>query len=264
MDTAIYALEMLLLGAGVGLISSVLGLGGGILMVPAFLIFVDGMDPHTAKGSSLLIITFVAAQNAWRQNVNVHTPWTLAALLASGSIVGGYLGAWLTHLLPGRMVILLFVALMAVTAWRTFLIKPINVDDQDVRERRALAILIGLATGLVSGATGTGGGGVLVPLTLIAGLTTNRRVVALSNLVMVATAAASTLAHLLAQPTTVLPYTLGTVHYAIAPMVFLGAVLSSFAGRRLNERVSLNARKAILGVLLLIIAARLLWQAFAG
>ena len=58
--------RMMLIGSGVGLISAALGWGGGILMVPAFLEFVPGMDPHTAKGTSLFIIVFVSTTNVWR------------------------------------------------------------------------------------------------------------------------------------------------------------------------------------------------------
>ncbi|MEA3364123.1 MAG: TSUP family transporter, partial [Candidatus Hydrogenedentes bacterium] len=93
MNPLLFYPGMIILGIGVGLMSGALGLGGGILMVPAFLTFVPGMDPHTAKGTSLMIIVFVAAVNVWRLNRgHDNWQWRLALQVSIGSIVGGYFG----------------------------------------------------------------------------------------------------------------------------------------------------------------------------
>ena len=73
---------MLFLGVGVGLMSGALGLGGGILMVPAFLEFVPVMDPHTAKGTSLLIIAW--PRPTWRLSEG-HVDWHGASPFSSPS-----------------------------------------------------------------------------------------------------------------------------------------------------------------------------------
>ena len=264
MELALFALEMLVLGLGVGLISATLGLGGGILMVPAFVLLVDGMDAHTAKGTSLFIIIFVAGLNAWQQNKGDPIPWRLVALLVVGSIGGGYLGAWLTSPpVPETVVLWIFVLLMALTAVRAFFSRPVVVRAEGVERHDFLTALIGLATGITSGATGTGGGIVLVPLALTSGIESNARVVALSNLVMVATSIAGTIAHLRADQTVALPYTYGNVTFSIVPMVFLGAVLSSPFGRMLNQKLPQHTRQQLLGLLLIIVAIRLVFRAQA-
>ena len=224
MFTLNFAVGMLVLGLGVGIVSAGLGVGGGILMVPAFLEFVAGMDERTAKGTSLLVIVFVAAVNAWRLNRG-HSDWQwrLAGIIACGSVVSGYLSGWLTSFLPNRVVLFIFVGVLGLAGLRTFFITPPTVRKEDVRRQNFLAAGIGLAMGLVSGATGVGGGLVLVPLALIGHLVTNERVVALSNMVMVPTCIAATLAHLLAQPTLDLPWTYGQVNVALAPLIFIGA-----------------------------------------
>jgi hypothetical protein len=258
----LYVIEMLLIGAGVGLISNALGLGGGILMVPAFLFFVTGMDPQTAKGTSLFIIIFVAAVNSWRLNHGVkHGQNALAAFLAAGSIVGGYASAWFTSRLPDTVVIWTFVAFLAVAAVRTFLLEPKPVAEADLKKRNGMAVVIGLCAGIVSGATGTGGGLIVVPLVLMAGIVTNERAVAVSNMVMVATCIASTAAHMLAEKTTELDWTVGQVNVSMAPLVFIGAMLSAPYGRKLNKVLTLPRRRIAMGILLAIIAIRLVLEA---
>lgn len=262
-----FVLGMLVLGAGVGLISNGLGLGGGILMVPAFLTFFTPMAdlPHTAKGTSLFIIIFVAAYNAWRLNHGHKDKMLgLATVLASGSIVGAYLGGWFTQpqYIARDTLLWIFAGFVTLMATRTFLLKTPRVTEEQVRRRWALAVAIGALAGLASGATGIGGGGVLVPLALMAGLVTNERVVALSNTVMVVTCIAAVAAHVTAEPQMDFPGTIGHVNVALAPFVFAGALAAAPLGRRINDLLTLKKRRLVLGAVLLIIAVRLGYQAW--
>lgn len=264
MELATYVLGMLALGVGVGVMSAGLGLGGGILMVPAFLTFAPGMEEHTATGTSLFVILFVALLNAWRLNAGLPgTPWRLAAVLSTGALAGGYAGKRAASLLPAEAVAAFFLVFLFAVGVRTFFLVQPEVRDEDVRRRGATAGIIGLTAGFVGGGTGTGGGAVLVPLALLAGLVTNARVVGLSNLVMVATSAAGTLAAFQAPRVYDGLWTAGQVELSLAPLVFIGAQLGSRPGLRLNAALSLPRRRAIMGCLLLLIAARIAWRLLA-
>jgi hypothetical protein len=88
---------ILLVGLVVGLASGVVGIGGGILFVPA-LIWLLGMDQHRAQGTSLgallLPVGIFAFLEYYRKgNADVR----VAALLAAGFLVGGYFGAVGAH-----------------------------------------------------------------------------------------------------------------------------------------------------------------------
>ena len=254
-------ISMLVVGLFVGLMNAALGIGGGILMVPALLEFVPGMAPHTAKGTSLFIILFVAGINAWRQNRGRPVPWDSAGLLAAGSVVGGYTGAWFTGLLSGETVLWIFVGLLGLIAVRLLFSEPRPVFSGNPWQRAAMAVGIGLATGVTSGMTGIGGGLVLVPLALLTRISTNERVTGLSNLVMVATSAAAVMVHLRAAPEVNLPLTLGQVSLAVAPFIFLGSQIGSPLGRYVNTRLSYKQRRAALLILIGAIGARMVWRA---
>ncbi|MGD0832744.1 MAG: sulfite exporter TauE/SafE family protein [Terracidiphilus sp.] len=84
---------MLLVGLVVGMVSGVVGIGGGILFVPA-LIWLAGMDQHKSQGTSLgallLPVGIFAFLEYYRKgNADLH----VALLLAAGFLVGGYIGA---------------------------------------------------------------------------------------------------------------------------------------------------------------------------
>jgi uncharacterized membrane protein YfcA len=180
--------------------------------------------------------------------------------MAAGSVAGGYLGAWVTTLLSDDAVIWIYIVFLLLAAIRTFFIRPIAVRPEEVRRRSGIAAIIGLGAGAVGGGTGTGGGLLMVPLSLMAGIITNERVVALSNAVMVATAIAGSVAHVGATKTVDLPWTAGHISFALAPLVFIGSQIGAPWGQRLERHLTLSRRKLVMGVLLLAISLRLVYQ----
>jgi uncharacterized membrane protein YfcA len=85
----ISALLPLGLGFGIGILSAIMGVGGGFIMVPA-MIYMLGMPTAMVPGTSLFQIIFVAASVTILQAVNNHTVDALLTLLL---LVGGVIGA---------------------------------------------------------------------------------------------------------------------------------------------------------------------------
>jgi len=104
----------------VGFISSVLGIGGGIIHVP-FLIMVLGFPPHVAAATSLFVLTWTSltgmAAHFWLGHVDIK----LASFLAAGGIVGAQLGACISRHLSGRGIIKIFAGLLVVAGCRMIL-----------------------------------------------------------------------------------------------------------------------------------------------
>jgi uncharacterized membrane protein YfcA len=264
LDTLIFILTMLAVGCGVGILSAALGIGGGVLMVPTFLALYPQMDIHTAKGSSMFIITFVAAYNALHMNRgDMRNPMKLITSIAIGSITGGFLAGWLTAKLSDTYASWIFIALLLFAATRTFLLKEKEVTEEQVQKHTILAAIIGFLSGVVAGATGTGGGAIFVPFALMAGIVSNKKVVALSNAVMAAAAAAGTIAYLTSPQTTDMPGTIGLTNISFAPFILIAAIATAPLGRKLNQHLTFNRRRIIMGALLLFITIRLILRTLA-
>ncbi|MCO1577460.1 sulfite exporter TauE/SafE family protein [Crossiella sp. SN42] len=111
------AVLMLALGLLVGTLSGLFGVGGGIIMVPA-MILLFGISDVVAKGTSLLVVIptgiIATVQNLKRGNADLRS----AALLGLAGVVSAYGGVRLALLLPPRVSVLLFAALLAFTAYR--------------------------------------------------------------------------------------------------------------------------------------------------
>jgi uncharacterized membrane protein YfcA len=90
----------LLIGLAVGVVSGVVGIGGGILFVPA-LVWLAGMDQHKAQGTSLgallAPVGLLAFMEYYRKG---NADLRVALLLAAGFFVGGYFGAVGAQLIP--------------------------------------------------------------------------------------------------------------------------------------------------------------------
>jgi hypothetical protein len=84
---------LLLVGLLVGMLSGVVGIGGGILFVPA-LIWLLGMDQHKAQGTSLgALLAPVGILAFWEYYRKGNADLRVAMLLAAGFFIGGYFGA---------------------------------------------------------------------------------------------------------------------------------------------------------------------------
>jgi uncharacterized membrane protein YfcA len=91
--TLALALALLLAGVAIGVLSGLVGIGGGLLVVPMLIIFF-GFTQQQAAGTSLAMLLppigiFAVIACAKAGNVN----WTYAAILAAGFTIGGYIGA---------------------------------------------------------------------------------------------------------------------------------------------------------------------------
>ncbi|MGH6954282.1 MAG: sulfite exporter TauE/SafE family protein, partial [Alphaproteobacteria bacterium] len=113
----ISALLPFAIGAFVGFISAVMGVGGGFIMVPA-MIYLLGMPTAVVAGTSLFQIIFVTVNVTFLQAVNNHTvDAMLAALLLVGGVIGAQYGVRLSARLRGEQLRgLLALLVLAVCA----------------------------------------------------------------------------------------------------------------------------------------------------
>ncbi len=93
----------LIIGVGAGVFSGLVGVGGGVIIVPA-LIYMFGMSQHQAQGTTLALLVppigLLAAWTYWRQG---YVDVRIAALICIGFFFGGLLGANIATALPNKI-----------------------------------------------------------------------------------------------------------------------------------------------------------------
>jgi uncharacterized membrane protein YfcA len=123
----------LLIGLAAGMLSGLVGVGGGIIMVPALVFFLH-YTQHQAQGTSLAVLTLpvviIASIYYYYQCQKLGTPINLkiVGLLAAGFLVGGYFGSKLALTLDQAVLkkifaIILFYTAFKMLGWDSMLIK---------------------------------------------------------------------------------------------------------------------------------------------
>jgi uncharacterized membrane protein YfcA len=83
----------LLLGLTAGILSGLIGIGGGIIIVPALVLFF-GLSQHQAQGTTLaLLVPPIGILAAWTYYRNGYVDLRIAAIVALGFFIGGLVGA---------------------------------------------------------------------------------------------------------------------------------------------------------------------------
>jgi uncharacterized membrane protein YfcA len=109
-------LLLIIIGFLAGTLSGLVGVGGGILMVPLLIVLL-GLGQHQAQGTALFAmlppIGILAAMNYYKEGL---VKWEYATVIALTFVVGGYIGSKLSLSLPPQTVRKVFGAVMLIAA----------------------------------------------------------------------------------------------------------------------------------------------------
>ena len=105
----------LVTGLAMGVLSALLGVGGGVIVVPAFMLGF-GMSPQEAQGTSLAVMVPVSLMGAWRNARHGYTDWRAGAWLGAGGIAGAPLGVSLALILPAEWMSRVFALFLLFSA----------------------------------------------------------------------------------------------------------------------------------------------------
>jgi uncharacterized protein len=238
------------IGVATGLFSGLLGVGGGLIMIPGMTGLLQ-MRQHEAHGTSLLVIIPIALVGAFVLGQKHDVDLAVGGILAVASIAGAVAGAALTRRLSDRGLRRLFgIAALAVGgimladaaasfARIGFALHPgARVSGWPLV---GLGLPIGLGTGIISGLLGIGGGIVMVPaMVFVLGLS-QHVAQGTSLLVIIPTAASGSIAHI----------RLGNIRFGIATWLALGGIAGAAGGAGLALLVPDQALRVLFAAYLL-------------
>jgi len=254
-------LTVLALGLVVGTLVGLLGIGGGVVLVPA-MVYLLHYDQHLAQGTSLFIllppIGLGALRTYWK---NGQVDLRAGIYCAVGFLLGGYVGGRIAVPMNSRHlqgVFGFFLMLSAVLLWRK---SSPSADSAAAASQKASGMNLARAVGILfvaafcgvaAGMVGIGGGVLLVPLLgLLFGFSQHR--------------AQGTSLVALIPPTGLLAFLIyaraGYVNwqagFLLIPGVFLGGILGAYVARRLNPR----RMRQVFAALMFLLG---IWQAFSA
>ncbi|MCC5855697.1 MAG: sulfite exporter TauE/SafE family protein [Idiomarina sp.] len=204
-------------GVFAGLLSGMLGIGGGILVVPLliYLLPVMGLPPEivvpTAIGTSLATIAVTTLSSAYAHHRHGAIEWRWVKLITPMLIVGGVLGAYLGTRLPPEILQRVFAVMLLLLAYR--MIRKRQPRNRESAIKRWKIRIFGGVIGTISALVGIGGGALIVPLLNYYQVLMNRAV-----------AVAAVCSVILASLSTVLYASLGAAAHDVAFFGLIGFI----------------------------------------
>jgi uncharacterized membrane protein YfcA len=258
------------LGSAAGMLGTLLGLGGGVFLVP-FLVLVVGLPYQTAAAISLTTVIAtsgaVSAAGAGKRLINVRLAMVLEVATAAGGLAGGVTA----YMLSARTLQILFAVLTGsigvVTLARLRRGEPVGDADPGLlggryrdealacevtyRVRRLpVALVASLVAGNISTLLGVGGGIVKVPV-LSAWCGVPMRAAAATSAFIIGVTATSG---------AVVYYGRGDLVLELAAAAVLGVHLGSAVGLRIGARLRPRALRVLLALVLFGVSASMAWR----
>lgn len=245
-----------------GFIGGLLGIGGGVIIVPVlFLLFSrTGTYPPdmvllVAVATSLACIVFTSASAAYAQIKGQRVLWPIVLQLLPFLLLGSAAAGYLAPQLPADLLRLGFAVFISVVAVIMFF------DWKPPSHRQWPHSVvgtgpIGLGAGLVSGLAGIAGGNVIVP-TLIYFNVPAHNATATASTLGVPIAAVGALSYVLLAPAASEPGLLGYVDLRAFAFIVVGAVVAAPLGVRFAQRLPAATLKRVFALMLVLVAVRM-------
>lgn len=280
METQLIA-EIAGIGLGAGLLGSMLGIGGGVFLVPLFSV-VLGVPIHLAIGTSLVAVVATACAGASVYLSRGLTNLRLAVLLELPTVLGAIVGGLIAASLDQRILSLVFAAVAFYTSWNMARSGGAKQTSESRRGRGAarpngtkhpsrldlggefydpaqnrvvhytvnrlpLGMGMSVVGGLASGMLGIGGGVVKVPIMNLALRLPLKVATATSNFMVGITAVASAFVY----------YSEGFVKPLLAAPAALAVLVGASIGARFGSRVDNRKLSRVFAVVLAILALQM-------
>lgn len=246
-------LHLLLLGAvGIvgGVLSGLVGVGGGIVFVPG-LVFAAGWDIQEAVAASLVIIVFASLSGTIR-NASSQDPvsWRVAAILSLVVAPASLIGVYISRISSETVVAVAFAVLLLALAYPTARGRP-DFDENSKRIPMPLVLLAGVFIGAIAGLVGVGGGVMMVPLMVLGMGIGTKTAVSTSLAVIFFTGLVGATGYILT----------GFDELLTLPPLVIGAMVGAWLGVRLRDPLPENVIRVGFAIFMVVTSLRLLNEA---
>jgi uncharacterized membrane protein YfcA len=257
--------ELLLMGTCGGFLAGLLGIGGGMILVPFIAMiftarqFAPELVLHMAIATSLATILFTSVSSVRAHHQHRAVQWRIALLLTPGIVAGAWLGPWIGKQLDTATLSLVFGVFVAFIATQMLLArKPAGA--------RALPGTAGMfaaggVIGVLAGLVGAGGGFISIPFMSWCNVKLHHAV-ATSAALGFPIALAGTIANVYFgwNAPGLPPYALGFIYLPALLVISLASVTMAPLGARLAHTLPVRRLQRIFAAILYLLAGYMLWK----
>jgi len=258
---------LLVLGAFTGFAAGLLGIGGGMMMVPFItMILTQQAFPgeqivKVAVATSLASILFTSIASVRAHHRRGAVRWDIVRMVAPGIVVGSVLGAQFAAQLKGALLAALFAGFVGFSATQMLTgKKPLPSRTMPGAGGSAAA---GGFVGFLSAIVGAGGGFISIPLMTLCNVPMHQAV-ATSAALGFPIAMAGTIGYVIAGWHQSLPLAVGYIWLPALAAVTCASVLTAPLGAKAAHALPVASLKRIFAVILYLLAGYMVWRAMQG
>ncbi len=255
-------LSYIVLGIFAGFLAGLLGIGGGLIIVPflSFAFASSGVAPefvmHTALGTSLTSIIFTSLSSAAAHHRKKAIVWAAFIKIVPGILLGTFIGSHVAAYLPTRFLKIFFALFLYYVAFR--MIWKRKIEAKRELPNRGGMVAAGTGIGFISSWVGIGGGTLSVPFLSWCSVEMHKAI-GTSSAIGLPIALAGAAGYITAGwGKTGLPdYSLGFVNLAALLFIVLGSVLTAPVGAKVAHSLPVAKLKKYFAVLLFVLGTRM-------
>lgn len=251
LDIITTVIILVAVGLGAGTLGSMIGVGGGIIMVPALAFL--GLPPTQIASTSLFAVASTSVSSTMAYSRQKRIDYKLGAEMATFAIPGAVIGALLSGQFTAQDFRLYFGILLSLVglyvAFRSSILKE-KGDKRRSQGRRAAMYAITFGAGIISSLFGIGGGMIFVPTMLLVLGMAMQKVAPTSQLTLMMTAIVGVFTH----------SALGHPDYLYAIALSAGAFVGAQLGARWSKKAKEVLVQRMLGIVLMGVAAKFIFD----
>ena len=237
----------LAIGLTAGLFGGILGIGGGLIMIP-LMVGVLKLTQHKAHGTSLVALVFTGIGGAITYASHGAINLTAAALLALTAVLTAPLGARYCNVLTEKKLKKYFGAFLIFCSV-LLILKPYLTDFIGIvpgYSKIIVLLITGALTGFLSGMMGVGGGTIMIPIMVIVAGLTQHVAQGTSLLVMVPAGGIGAFSH----------WKMGNVEKGILWGLIPGIILGTYLGGNIANIIPNDTLRLIFAAMLIFVGVR--------
>ncbi len=258
-------LVLIATGGFAGFMAGMLGIGGGIIIVPVlvFLFRYQGVDSdiimHTAIGTSLATIVVTSLSSIREHQAHGAIIWPIVKVITPSIIIGAFIGTAIAKGLASDTLRLIFAPFMLLVAWQMAFGKPPKAQ-RELPQRSGLFLTGGFIGGL-SSLLGIGGGALNVPFMTFCNVSV-RKAVATSAAIGLPIALAGTIGFIISgwNVANLPEWSLGYINIKSLLSIVIASVFTAPLGAKLTHIIPVHLLKKAFSVLLLIGAIKFILE----
>lgn len=256
---------MIAVGLFAGFVAGLFGVGGGTVLVPVVLwvLQMQGFTElahaqHIAVATSFSVMVFTSFSSAWSQYRKQAIDWNVFFGMTPGVILGVIAGATIARFLPNHGLQLFFIFFIIAVGLHTLSGKKPK-PSRHLPNKKGL-FGVGSIFGILSSWVGIGGGSLTVPFLTFCNVPIHRAVgtsAALGWPIALMGAIGYCVAGL--DKTNLPPHSLGFIYLPVVAILAIGTIIGAPLGVKMSHRLPADKLKKAFGILMLLIAARMIW-----